>query len=456
MRKLSCSLHALFVLSFIVFLTSPTSGQSDQQSFKASDTALAKALFEKAEAAINNGKFDSTEIWLAQALPLFKNADKWEYQVKSYHLLCGINYRTGRAAQAEQLLDTALQILSSRTDSSDFLYGPWNHNRATVFYVTGNYPEAKKLFLKAIETYKRFPEQGGEKIISSYNNLGLTFIALRDYENAITYLKKCLDLNLLYNPTNKYLIGRSHNNLGMAYFEKGHSVGENFGFDFTKDETYQKAEGHYHNALSYYKQVLSPPNIALGQCCLNLANIASARQNMEQSIAFNKQALLNFGVGSDNPYPQVSMVYYNTGIAYKIIGQLDSSRYYVNKAIEFGEWYFGEKHHYLSDYYNYLGRVFMEEERPEDALRNFQQSLIIACINFEDTIYTRNPPISEVLLKEEAMNNFAWKAFAFEMKFRNSHKTQDMEMAIANYYFWFFSKMSGYIIKTFIQYLLME
>ncbi|MCF8367314.1 MAG: CHAT domain-containing protein [Bacteroidales bacterium] len=434
MRKLSYSLHALVILSFIVFHTSPASGQSDRQSSRIPDTTLAKTLFEKAETAINNGNLDSTQIWLAQALPSFKTADQWQYQVRSYHILSGVYYRTGKADLAGHFLDTALQVLTVKTDSSDLLYAPYYHNRATVFYVLGNYPEAKNLFLKAIGIYQSFPESMNRKIISSYNNLGLTFNELRDYESAIVYLQKCLDYYVQYNPENKYLIGRSHNNLGMAYFQKGHSEKETYGFEFTNQESYQKAAEHHQAALDNYKQVLSPPNIALGQCYLNLANIASARQNIGQSINYNKQALVNFGEGSDNPLPQVAEVYYNTGIAYKIVGQLDSSRYYVNRAITSGKMFFGEKHPYLADYYNYLGRVNIEDEKLEDALANFQQSIIICCIDFDDTLYVNNPELSQIIIKEEAMRSFAWKAIALKEKYNHSQDIEDLDLALANYY----------------------
>jgi len=300
--------------------------------------------------------------------------------------------------------------------------------------VLGNYAEAKKLFLKAIDIYQSFPESMNRKIISSYNNLGLTFNELRDYESAIVYLQKCLDYYVQYNPENKYLIGRSHNNLGMAYFQKGHSEKETYGFEFTNQESYRKADEHHQAALDNYKFVLTPPNIALGQCYLNLANIASARQNTRQSVFYRKQALINFGEGSDNPLPQVAEVYYNTGIAYKITGQLDSARFYVDKAITRGKVFFGEKHPYLADYYNYLGRINIKDEKLEDALQNLQQSIIICCIDFDDTLYINNPDLSQIIIKEEAMRSFAWKAIALKEKYNHSQDIEDLDLALANYY----------------------
>jgi len=61
------------------------------------DTTRAFSLFQKTKEASNYGNYDSTELWLRQALPLFKSAGLWQYQVRSYHILSGVYYRTGKA-----------------------------------------------------------------------------------------------------------------------------------------------------------------------------------------------------------------------------------------------------------------------------------------------------------------------------------------------------------------------
>ena len=258
MRKLSYTFHLLIILSFLLFTASHTPAQSKHRDASLPDTSYAIALFGKAKEAMNNGRFDSIGFWIGKALPIFKSSKQWEYQVRSYHVLCGVNYKTRKNQLAEQFLDSALQILTIKTDSSDHLYAPYYHNRATVAYVSGDYETAKKYFFEAIDIYNRYPADKRESIISSYNNLGLSFSQLRDHENAVTFLEKCLELNLRYNAENEYLIGRNHNNLGMAYFQKGHSEAESYGFDFNQSESYQKAENHYQKALDNY---LSQRNI---------------------------------------------------------------------------------------------------------------------------------------------------------------------------------------------------
>ncbi|MCF8366691.1 MAG: CHAT domain-containing protein [Bacteroidales bacterium] len=432
---------------FILFHQQNIQAQTNVKSGTIPDTSFAIKLYQKTSDAADNGRYDSTAFWLAEAIPVFKKSNQWEYQVKSYYLLCGLNYRIRQTDIAGQFLDSALQILTAKTDTSDFLYAAYYHNKATVCYVVGDYREARKLFFKAIDIYNLFPETMNRKIVSSYNNLGLTFVQLTDYENAVIYLEKCLDLNLRYNPENKYLIGKSHNNLGVAYFDKGGSESEKFDFDYFGKQSFQKAEAHYQAAYDNYKMVLSPPNIALGQCCANLATVASARQDHEQCIVYYKQALLNFGEDTDNPFPQVATVYYNAGISFKIIGQLDSARYYLNKAIAMGKSIYGEKHPYLADYYNYLGRVCIVEKKFDEGLTNFQQSLIISCINFDDTVYTHSPDIKQVLFKEEAMRGFAWKALALREKYSMNLDLNDLEMAVTNYYL--FNDMVKVILSEF-------
>jgi len=433
----SLQLNSAILITVVYFLLcNPILGfsQNIEKNNAEPDTTRAIALFQKTKEASNYGNYDSTELWLRQALPLFKSAGLWQYQVRSYHILSGVYYRTGKADLAGHFLDTALQVLTVKTDSSDLLYAPYYHNRATVFYVLGNYPEAKNLFLKAIGIYNTYPDSLRQKVISSYNNLGLTYNNLKDYENAISYFQECLNLNLKYNPGNKFMIARAHNNIGIAYFYKGAAEGYGEVFDYINNETFQRAEMHYRAAIENYLQVVSPPNIALGQSYLNLANVMSAKQDLANSIKYRKKALWNFGEGTDNPFYEVPAVYYNTAIAYKILGQLDSARFYVNKAIDLGKSFFGEKHYYLSDYYNYLGRICMEDENYNEALANFQQSIIIACISFNDTHYASNPEIEQVLLKDKVMQNFAWKAMALKHRYSASEDINDLELAVENYY----------------------
>jgi len=96
----SLQLNIAILITIVYFLLyNPILGfsQNIEKINAEQDTTRAIALFQKTKEASNYGNYDSTELWLGQALSLFKSSGLWQYQVKSYHILSGVYYRTGKA-----------------------------------------------------------------------------------------------------------------------------------------------------------------------------------------------------------------------------------------------------------------------------------------------------------------------------------------------------------------------
>jgi len=95
----------------------------------------------------------------------------------------------------------------------------------------GNYTGSEISIAKAIYLLKKLNKKG--KLYNAYNNLGIVYSELAEYENALDAHFEALDY--IDNTANRYSYASSLNNIGVVYFKK---------------EDYKNAIKHYNKALN--------------------------------------------------------------------------------------------------------------------------------------------------------------------------------------------------------------
>lgn len=127
--------------------------------------------------------------------------------------------------------------------------------------------QAKGLYQEAVAHYKKAMEIQPD-YAPAYNNLGATYLEMKQWDAAIEVFKE-LSNNILYS-TPQY----AHLNLGWAYYNKG---------DYTTSEVYyNKAIKHYQDGfardLVYVKALRG-----LGKTNLAMGNIKKAEETFEEA-----------------------------------------------------------------------------------------------------------------------------------------------------------------------------
>ncbi len=154
------------------------------------------------------------------------------------------------------------------------------------------------------------------RVASSLNNLGVVFMDQEEYEEAITYYIKAMEVRQLANDT-----------VGVALTKI------NLGLIFKKQGIYDKALGYYKEAIVVLEKFNEQKHLEVA--LLNMGAIYNTINDYEIAKQYNLKLLklANESASQRN----LAKSYVNLANSYQGLGLLDSSLYYANKGLSFFE-----------------------------------------------------------------------------------------------------------------------
>jgi protein O-GlcNAc transferase len=230
-----------------------------------------------------------------------------------------------------------------------------------------------EIFQKAIKYHQAGDLQQAENIykeilIAEPNNfyalhyLGILNYQLKNYEFAIDYIKKALQIN----PT----VADAYYNLGNIYkdcgqldeaiinFQKSLELNPNNSDAYNNEGIIYKYDKKLDEAMSCFQKAIQlNPNNAIAH--YNLGVIFQERKQFDNAVScFQKVLLIN---------PNIFAVYYNLGNIFQEQKQFDDAILNYQKAIELNP--------DLADLYYNFGTALQKKRRLDDAIANYQKAI---------------------------------------------------------------------------------
>ena len=198
--------------------------------------------------------------------------------------------------------------------------------------------------------------------IESYANEAFDFYDNQDYDKAIMYFKKALELHLQTYGEKNAEVSTVYNNIGFIYKEKG---------------DYDSALKYYEKSLAIYLETVGEnhPNTAelyndIGMVYDSKGDYNSALDYYEKSLAIDLQV---YG----ESHPDMATSYNNIGFVYEEKGDYDSALGYYEKSLAIDLQVYGESHHNTAISYNNIGHIYSEKGDYDSALGYYEKSLAI-------------------------------------------------------------------------------
>ncbi len=248
-----------------------------------------------------------------------------------------------------------------------------------------------KYLLKALETY----EEGHANYSKSFNNVGNVYRAMGDYQNALKYLLYAMEIR-------KKTLGEEHpdyatslNNVGSAYYNMGDyqnalkyhlqaleirrkTIGEehpdyttslnNIGIVYDEFGDYQNALKYYMQALEIRKKVLGEEHPKYANLLMNIAVTYSNMGDYQNALKYDMQALeINKKVLGEE-HPDYASTLNNIGSVYSNMGDNQNALKYDLQALNIWEKVLGKEHPDYAAALNNIGRVY-------NSLTDYQTSL---------------------------------------------------------------------------------
>jgi tetratricopeptide (TPR) repeat protein/DNA-binding CsgD family transcriptional regulator len=238
-------------------------GQGNDTSLIASYMESARKFYET-----DDHSYDSTLFYLNQALELSQSVRDPYYTYKLYDFYSKMTYKTGNHYTALEYYFKLLQMLDEKTDAGE---NPDLKNEYALLYknigvcmsavdIDKSLEYLKKSLLKIDEICRIDSSYANidEMRLSTYNNIGATWITIANFDSASYYCEKAL-----YNPVkidNPAFYASLYNNLGIINWELGNP---DTSFDFyrkslaIREQSGDKAgiaDIHYNLGLCYLFQ----------------------------------------------------------------------------------------------------------------------------------------------------------------------------------------------------------
>lgn len=295
------------------------------------------ALLLKAETVLSNT--DKTiEERKSEALNAYREADKTAKEIdcpaeKYIDLLLKYGIFLVEYAYFEEAVNVNLRFaqLSEETNGQNEATADAYNNIGVVYDDLGEYDKALEYYNKALEISKEVLGENHRDTAASYNNIGVVYGKLGDSDKALEYFIKALEIR-------KEVLGENHSDTASSY--------GNIGIVYWNLGDYDKALEYHNKALEITKEVLGEKHRYTASSYNNIGNVYDDLGDYDKALEFHNKALEIQKDVLGEKHPDTAMSYLNIGSVYGILGDYDKALENQNKALEIFRSKLGESHPY--------------------------------------------------------------------------------------------------------------
>ncbi len=297
-----------------------------------------EALETRMSASFSIFDYEDSYLTISEIIGLLVKADKNPLTIAPYYSL-GSNFLRlmGRYQEALQLAKNSLIIREKYIDKNSNLIDSYL-SLASAYSSLGQLNDALLYDLKAVETLEKNSSTSISKQLSNaYNNLAMTYNDLSEFDMAIKYHKKSINIEeMIFEPMDFRFVS-SYSNIVVVY----------------------EAKGQYHLALDYAQKAVkiaeneNKESPGLATAYNNLALILGSLGKYNEAIDLYEKSLI-IKEKLYNNHPDIGLSYANLGSQYSNLGNYRKAVEYHKKAIEIQESFLGDNHMNLAITYGNL------------------------------------------------------------------------------------------------------
>ncbi len=235
------------------------------------------------------------------------------------------------------------------------------------------------------------------KIIKGYRNIGNSYVALNELDNAQVALQQALDLNLENPATDTSLLADLYRELGYI---------------FSEQEDTKKADTYLTIAQNLCEKVYPDNPWELAQMYDYRYLHEKRKQNAEQMIFFIEKSLKQLEAIQDKDTGDIWRIannYNNLAIAYELLKDDPKAQVYYTKSLETNENYKADRKIEITQNYANLIGVYHRQGLLQEAKQSAAKALAIA-------EQLDNPSLHSLVLHNRAEMYGAQKAYAKALK----------------------------------------
>jgi tetratricopeptide (TPR) repeat protein len=155
-----------------------------------------------------------------------------------------------------------------------------------------------------------------------YDQLGMAKNGQGEYEEAIRFYEKALEIRRKALPLNHPDLAESYNNIGLVY----NNMGE-----------YSKALSFDEKALEIRQKTLPPNHPDLAESYNNIGSVHNNIKKYSKALSYHEKALEIRQKTLPPNHPKLAETYYNIGLVYENMGDHSKALSFCKQAVEIGQ-----------------------------------------------------------------------------------------------------------------------
>ncbi|CAF0714535.1 unnamed protein product [Adineta steineri] len=278
--------------------------------------------------------------------------------------------KIGQFNKGEELYNVLLEQTSAEGEKA--------HYYVCLGYVKndlGDYEKAIWFLEKALEIQeKNFPPNHPD-LATSYNNIGSVYNSMGEQSKAISFFEKALEIQEKTLPLNYADLGKTYNNIGSVYF-------------ITED--YSKALSFFEKALEILLKILPANHPHLATSYNNIAGVCHNMGEYSKALSSHEKALEIRQKNLPANHPHLATSYNNIGLVCADKEEYSKALSFYEKALEIRLKTLPLHHPDLATSYSNIASGYNNMGEYSKALSYYEKALEI----FEKTLPSNHPHLA--------------------------------------------------------------
>jgi CHAT domain-containing protein/lipoprotein NlpI len=371
---------------------------------------------------IQVAKYDSAQVVLQAEVKMREQLFDSLGLVNSLNLLSEVLCQQGKDSEGLESAERALAIITVIIGKDDTLAASSFNNIGLAYWKLGNYEKALENYNRVLSIRLTALGSKHPALATTYNQIGNVFWSLGNYEKALENYNKALSIRLKAWGFNHLTVASTYNNIGNVYADLGDC---------------KKALENYDKSLSIRLKLMGMTHQDVAQSYDNIGLVYDGLGDYKTALGnFNQALSIRIKIlGPENR--SMAVCYNNIGNVYSHIGDYRHALENHNKALSIWSRVLGPEHPEVAAGYCDIGLVYWHSGDYAQALDNFTHALTI----WLKTLGPEHPNVAksynnigivyyELGDYEKALENYQ-KALAIRIKVFGSEHT-DIAISYSN------------------------
>jgi CHAT domain-containing protein/tetratricopeptide (TPR) repeat protein len=362
--------------------------------------------------------FDSSIHFFEKAIPILLKEENWNEYIDCHNYLAVLQYNIGNIEEGILYTNKAIELNNIIFEEPNVLLSGAVNNLGAFNTIKGKYKLALENYSQSLSIDQKINSSSID-IASTFQNIGVTYQKMGDYDQALIYYKRAD--NLFRDSIKEVHVDYATllKKMGYCYKEKGNQRSASEYYNQSLSVLNKLENGEYVlNQKIYLFQDIS-------ETFLNFMKLDSAEYYIRQASNIQRKNKLK-------EHFRTNEILFHI---YKKRGKYNKAKKEAELALQIAkkQYSFERKSRLISRVHRGFGILEYEFGNYKSALKHFQHALIRVAYNFEDTSIYKNPKVDKVVSKITATRAFYHKALALYKYYEETRDVKDLKMALATF-----------------------